>query len=591
MAIFIPLVTKFDDKGLQGAQKALANFNNFAVEVGRAAAAAISAVAVVSVREAAQFESSFAKIQGLVGLSTKEIEGLEQAAMKIGPAYGVGANEAAEALFFITSAGLRGADATGVLEAAAKGAAIGLGDMGALANAATAAMNTYGPSVLSGTDAVDALAEAVRLGQFAPEELASSLGRVIPVAAEMGIGLQETLGMIAALTRGGLNASESVTGVRAAMNAFLKPTSEATQLLADYGLKASDVSDSIEKDGFLATMVSLRETFGDNEDGFNRLIGSQEGLNAVLSLTGANLATNTDIISQMTDGVGILDDAFAITSETAEFKFNKGMETVKASLITIGSELLDRLLPYLERFQIFMEENGPQIEQVFDTIFGAVEAVASKIGELSDAVMPGIMKLINDEQFQENVKKLGENFFLIADQVIRFIDSDLGQFLGELTATSIVGGLEVLNDQLERMANLLFVVNESMDVFSGKKPSVDFETLVERAGAAINIRLGELSKYFLDMQAGLTMGRNPSRRAGGGPVSSGNSFLVGEMGPELFTPSSGGGRITPNDALGGNTYNITVNAGMGTNGAALGAQIVSAIKKFERTSGPVFASA
>jgi hypothetical protein len=236
-----------------------------------------------------------------------------------------------------------------------------------------------------------------------------------------------------------------------------------------------------------------------------------------------------------------------------------------------------------------MEENGPQIEEVFDTIFGAVEAVAGKIGELADAVLPGVMKLINDEKFQENVQRLGENFFLIADQVIRFIDSDLGQFLGELTGASITGGLSVLNDQLERLANLLFIVNESMDVFSGKKPSVDFETLVERAGAAINIRLGELTQYFLDMQASTTMG---GFRAAGGPVSSRSSYIVGEMGPELFTPASGGGRITPNDGLGGNTYNITVNAGMGVgNGSQLGEAIVSAIKRYERTSGPVFASA
>jgi TP901 family phage tail tape measure protein len=589
MAIFIPLVTKFDDRGLQGAQKALANFNNFAVEVGRAAAAAISAVAVVSVREAAQFESSFAKIQGLVGLSKAETDDLEAAALALGPAFGTSANEAAEALFFITSAGLRGADATGVLEAAAKGAAIGLGDMSALANAATASMNTYGPSVLSGTEAVDALAEAVRLGQFAPEELAASLGRVIPIAAELGVSFQETTGLIAGLTRGGLNASEAVTGVRGAMQAFLKPTEEAKKMMEEYGLSSEEVADGIEKDGFLATLVKLRGAFGDNEEDFTRVIGSIEGLSAVLSLTGANVATNTDIISQMTDGVGILDDAMAIVSETSEFKFNKAMETAKNSLIGIGSELLDRINPYLEDFALFMEENGPQIEQVFDTIFGAVEAVATKIGELADAVMPAIMKLINDEKFQENIRKLGENFFLIADQVIRFIDSDLGQFLLDLTGGAIVGGLEVLNDQLERLANLMFVVNEAMDVFAGKKPSVDFETLIGRAGAAINIRLGELAQYFLDMQASTTV--NPSRRAGGGPVSSGNSFLVGEMGPELFTPSAGGGRITPNDALGGNTYNITVNAGMGTNGAALGAQIVSAIKKFERSSGPVFASA
>jgi phage-related minor tail protein len=48
-------------------------------------------------------------------------------------------------------------------------------------------------------------------------------------------------------------------------------------------------------------------------------------------------------------------------------------------------------------------------------------------------------------------------------------------------------------------------------------------------------------------------------RAAGGPVTAGNTYLVGEQGPELFTPS-GGGSITPNNALttarGGVTVNI-----------------------------------
>ena len=39
-------------------------------------------------------------------------------------------------------------------------------------------------------------------------------------------------------------------------------------------------------------------------------------------------------------------------------------------------------------------------------------------------------------------------------------------------------------------------------------------------------------------------------RAGGGPVSSGSTYLVGENGPELFTPGASGS-ITPNHALGG----------------------------------------
>lgn len=48
------------------------------------------------------------------------------------------------------------------------------------------------------------------------------------------------------------------------------------------------------------------------------------------------------------------------------------------------------------------------------------------------------------------------------------------------------------------------------------------------------------------------------KRAMGGPVGAGKSYLVGERGPEIFTPSSSG-KITPNNSIGGDTNMVTVN--------------------------------
>ena len=54
-------------------------------------------------------------------------------------------------------------------------------------------------------------------------------------------------------------------------------------------------------------------------------------------------------------------------------------------------------------------------------------------------------------------------------------------------------------------------------------------------------------------------------RANGGPVSAGRSFLVGEKGPELFTPANSG-TITPNGQVGGMTVNkrFVIEAPQGT---------------------------
>lgn len=75
----------------------------------------------------------------------------------------------------------------------------------------------------------------------------------------------------------------------------------------------------------------------------------------------------------------------------------------------------------------------------------------------------------------------------------------------------------------------------------------------------------------------------------GGPATAGRPYIVGEKGPELFVPGSNG-NVVPNSAMGGNTYQITVQAGVG-DPRAIGQSIVEYVKKFEQANGPVFRAA
>ena len=81
-------------------------------------------------------------------------------------------------------------------------------------------------------------------------------------------------------------------------------------------------------------------------------------------------------------------------------------------------------------------------------------------------------------------------------------------------------------------------------------------------------------------------------RAAGGPVMANDLYMVGELGPELFVPSVSG-TIIPQDFLGGSSTNITINvqAGIGTDGAEVGRQILDALRAYERRNGRVYAAA
>jgi len=72
----------------------------------------------------------------------------------------------------------------------------------------------------------------------------------------------------------------------------------------------------------------------------------------------------------------------------------------------------------------------------------------------------------------------------------------------------------------------------------------------------------------------LTMGRTP------GNIIPNNALSM--------TGGGGGGRVTGGM---GTTINLTVNAGMGTQGAEVGRQIVDALKAYERRNGSVYVAA
>jgi hypothetical protein len=76
---------------------------------------------------------------------------------------------------------------------------------------------------------------------------------------------------------------------------------------------------------------------------------------------------------------------------------------------------------------------------------------------------------------------------------------------------------------------------------------------------------GVLGKAFSSIFGGIGNVLS-GQRAGGGYVSAGDSYLVGENGPELFRSSSAG-NITPNGALGGAGGGFTINASVDARGS------------------------
>ena len=112
------------DKTAEGMVRMRRRASGLADGLTRAAVALASlAAGARAASNVAGFEASLTKIVGLVGLSRTEVEAMGEALLALAPTVAAGPGELAEALFFVTSAGARGAAALEIVETAAKAAA------------------------------------------------------------------------------------------------------------------------------------------------------------------------------------------------------------------------------------------------------------------------------------------------------------------------------------------------------------------------------------------------------------------------------------------------------------------------------------
>ena len=339
--------------GLAKAEKSLGAFGQKATKAGKTMTKGVTLpmalAAGAALKSAVGFESSMTKIQSLVGLSAEAVEGFTKDVKGLSGTTARAPKELADAMFFVTSAGLRGAEATEVLAASAKAAAVGLGDTATIADLATSALNAYGSDVISATQATDVMVAAVREGKLEADELAGSMGRVLPVASSMGVSFNEVGAAFASMSRTGTNANEAATQLRSIMVSLLKPTKQAEDALAGMGLSSEQLRTQMREEGLLSTLQTLSTEFDGNADAAAQVFGNVRALVGVMDLMGANAATTADIFGNMADVTGTLDTAFGIASDTAEFKLNAALSDIKLAFIEIGEKLIPVLVPVIQK--------------------------------------------------------------------------------------------------------------------------------------------------------------------------------------------------------------------------------------------------
>ena len=365
-----------------GATKALEQSTGGFDALGKAAGlaavagvAAISALAVKGVQNFAKLENQLSEVRTLLpDLSDEGFGKLRDDVIAFSDEMNIATDDAIPALYQAISAGVPRENALEFLEVATKAAVGGVTELETAVDGITTVMNSFGESAGDATAVSDQMFTAVRLGKTTFEELSSSLFNVAPLAASAGVGFDEITAGLARLTAQGTPTSVATTQLRAAIQALIAPSEGGAKVLEELGLSFD--ATTLAEEGLEGALNKLHAATGGNIEQLKAVIGSVEGVQAVLGLTGPNAEAFAGALDEVRNSTGATDAAFQTMSDTLSFRWEKTMNQVNNLLTKFGIALLplvegalDKVIPLIEQGAAFLSENmGPALAFVSEEV-------------------------------------------------------------------------------------------------------------------------------------------------------------------------------------------------------------------------------
>jgi TP901 family phage tail tape measure protein len=359
----------------RGAANAARNIQRLAFIAGTLAVGA----GVAAVKWAGDFEAQLRTINTIARETPEGLSRIGDSIREIARETGTPLEELTQGYYDLLSAGIKAADAQNVLTNANKLAIGGLASAAETVDLLTTAINVYGGDATKAAQFTDEFAASIERGKVTAAELAGSYAQVAPLAASLNIENKELAAGYARLTAAGTPAAEAATQMASAMTALLKKTPDLEKLEKQTGKNYAALAGD---KGFNVALEQMRVDAEKAGIDLVKLVGRKEALLYILQTTGPNMKAYNADLAAMGDAAGTAAEQMAERQQGLNFQLAKLKAGIKDAGIEIGSALIPKLVPLIERFNAFLKNNREGIKRFGQDIANAFEQVvkfASKI--------------------------------------------------------------------------------------------------------------------------------------------------------------------------------------------------------------------
>jgi TP901 family phage tail tape measure protein len=490
------------------------------------------------------------------------------------------------------------------LKLSAEGAKVGHSDLEMTTNALNAVVSSGIPGVQNLSQAMGSLNAIVGAGDMKMQDLSEAMGSgMVAVVKGYGLSLNDVGAALATFGDNNIRGADAATMTRTAVQALAVPAKGGAAALKALGLSSTQLATDMQQGGLNKAMVDLHDHLvkaGDTGVKTGLVLTAAFGKKAGTGLQ--VLQEQFDRFEQkeiaVKAGAGGFAGAWQATTQTLSFQMSQAKETVAALADKIGLVLIpwvqkaavevSKWITWLEKHKLIVEIVAGVIGGVLVTAIGywAVGMAAAAVATIAAtwpilaiiaacaAVGVGIYLLATHwKQVWSDIKQwAGDAWHWLEDNVVHpivtffvtrwhsAIDSAKAgwdTFWGTIKQWA-GDAWHWLEDNVVHPIVTFFVVTIPQALDGAKKLWDDFWNGLKSVVATIWGYLEPIFKKISDaistitggikgvvgvaskIAGGITGAVGGLFKAGGGPVAAGQSYVVGEKGPEWFTPGTSG---------------------------------------------------
>lgn len=356
------------------------------------------------------FESAMAKVGTIADTAKVPLKSLSSQVLQVSGDMHIGANEIAEAAYQAISAGQDTGNAVAFAGQASMLATAGFTSTTSAVDILTTALNAYGKGADEAGHVSDVLLTTQNLGKTSVDELAGSMGRVIPLAAAYNVSLENLSSGLAIMTANGIATAEASTYTKSMLNELGDTGSTVGKILKQQtGKSFSELNADGKSLGDVLQV--LYDSVGGNATKFAGLWSSVEAGTGALSLASSGADKFNGVLQQMQADSGATQTAYDTMTNTMAYK----LDGVKTNAQNLGTALFDAVSGrlgegvalaggYLQTLSESVQQNGiAGLAQGLAVVFTdlttnvgpqLLQTGTALLGKLGDGLVTGIPQLL-----------------------------------------------------------------------------------------------------------------------------------------------------------------------------------------------------